>query len=132
MNYKQLLCSEYMMKYEKCSKKLALNLPKDMKEQDCHHYTNSKPLWYTYVVDLAVNTSQGADTVDAFGAASFFSFGAMGIYGFDAFLKFKAWRAGQLGQGERVVQQTESTAYWGSEFWIFIIIIDLIVNDDYI
>lgn len=67
--------------------------------------------YFTCALDLAVKTSQGADTVDAFGAASFFSFGAMGIYGFDAFLKFKAWRAGQLGQGERVVQQTESTAY---------------------
>ena len=54
MNYKQLLCSEYMIKYEKCSKKLALNLPKDMKEQDCHHYTNSKPLCSNHMTVLSL------------------------------------------------------------------------------
>lgn len=64
--------------------------------------------YFTCALDLAVNA--GNHSVPAFGAASFFAFVAMGIYGFDGFLKFKAWRAGQLGQGERVVQQSESVA----------------------
>ena len=67
--------------------------------------------YFTCALDLAVKASKGS--VSAFAAASFFSFVAIGIYGFDAFLKFKAFKAGQLAQGERVVQQSESvTAYW--------------------
>ena len=66
--------------------------------------------YFTCALDLAVQASKGS--VSAFAAASFFSFVAIGIYGFDAFLKFKAFKAGQLAQGERVVQQSESvTAY---------------------
>ena len=67
--------------------------------------------YFTCALDLAVQASKYS--VSAFAAASFFSFVAIGIYGFDAFLKFKAFKAGQLAQGERVVQQSESvTAYW--------------------
>lgn len=32
----------------------------------------------------------------------FFGFLAMIVYGIDAFFKFKAWRAGEIAQGERV------------------------------
>ena len=46
-----------------------------------------------------------------FTAASFFGFVAMGVYGFDGFLKFKGWKAGQIAQGERVVQQAETATY---------------------
>lgn len=35
----------------------------------------------------------------------------MGVYGFDGFLKFKGWKAGQIAQGERVVQQAETATY---------------------
>lgn len=39
----------------------------------------------------------------------FFGFIAMIVYGIDAFFKFKAWRAGEIAQGERVrnVQKSE-------------------------
>lgn len=62
--------------------------------------------YFTCSIDLAVNAS----SVAAFGAAAFFGFVAMFVYGYDAFLKFKGWRAGQVPQGEQVVQQTESVA----------------------
>merc|ERR1719369_2483075 len=60
-------------------------------------------------IDLAVNASYY--NISAFAAASFFGFVAMGIYGFDGFLKFKGWKAGQIAQGERVVQQAETDTY---------------------
>lgn len=58
--------------------------------------------YFTAALDAAVNASN----VSAFGAAAFFGFVAMGAYGYDAFLKYQGWRAGQLGQGERTVQQS--------------------------
>lgn len=46
---------------------------------------------------------------EAWAAASFFGFVAMIVYGVDAFFKFKAWRAGEIAQGDRVrsVQKSE-------------------------
>ena len=58
--------------------------------------------FFTAAVDAAVKAKHAA----ALGAAAFFGFVAMGVYGYDAFLKFQAWRAGQLGQGQRTVQQS--------------------------
>ena len=46
--------------------------------------------------------------VQSFGAAAFFGFVTMAVYAYDAFVKFMGWRAGQLAQGQRVVQQTET------------------------
>ena len=62
--------------------------------------------FFTCSIDMAVQA--GKYDVPAFGAGAFFGFVAMIVYGFDGFLKFKGWRAGQLAQGERVVQQAES------------------------
>lgn len=45
---------------------------------------------------------------EAWAAAAFFGFMAMGAYGADTFFKFKAWRAGDIAQGERTVT-TSST-----------------------
>ena len=101
--------------------------------------------YFTCALDLAVKASKGS--VSAFAAASFFSFVAIGIYGFDAFLKFKAFKAGQLAQGERVVQQSESvTAYWkknpqdinsyrdgGQKIWSSLLLNDIYEkNQDYL
>ena len=65
--------------------------------------------FFTCSIDMAVQAARR--DVPAFGAGSFFGFVAMALYGFDGFLKFKGWRAGQLAQGERVVQQAESVQY---------------------
>lgn len=64
--------------------------------------------FFTCSIDLAVKAAGGPK---AFGAASFFGFCAMIIYGVDGFFKFRAWKAGQIAQGERVTQQTESVTY---------------------
>jgi len=65
--------------------------------------------YLTCSIDLAINASKHG--VNAFAAASFFGFVAMGVYGFDGFLKFKGWKAGQIAQGDRVVQQAETATY---------------------
>lgn len=67
--------------------------------------------YFTCSLDLAVNAGKYANSPAAFGAAAFFGFVAMGVYGVDGFFKFKGWRAGQIAQGERVVQQTEAVTY---------------------
>jgi hypothetical protein len=54
--------------------------------------------------------SSGRYGVQSFGAASFFGFATAIVYGYDAFIKFTGWRAGQLAQGQRVVQDTEIRA----------------------
>jgi len=65
--------------------------------------------YLTCSIDLAINAKKYGN--NAFAAASFFGFVAMGVYGFDGFLKFKGWKAGQIAQGERVVQQAETATY---------------------
>jgi hypothetical protein len=65
-------------------------------------------LWSFFFFTAALDLAIKAPRVDAFGAASFFGFAAMILYGFDGYLKFKGWRAGQLAQGDRTVQQSES------------------------
>ena len=60
---------------------------------------------------MAVQAGKYANA-SAYAAGAFFGFAAMIVYGFDGFLKFKGWRAGQLAQGERVVQQAEAVTYW--------------------
>ena len=55
--------------------------------------------------DTAVKASSAGA---AFGAASFFAFAGMLVYGYDAFLKLQGFRAGQLAQGERTVQQSQT------------------------
>lgn len=65
-------------------------------------------LWtFLYLLAAALAVSFGDE---AFSAAAFFGFCAMVAYGIDAFLKYKAVRAGGLAQGERVIsKQTAST-----------------------
>lgn len=48
--------------------------------------------------------------IEAYSAAAFFGFCAMVAYGYDAFLKFKAVRAGEIAQGSRSIQQQQTTA----------------------
>lgn len=67
--------------------------------------------YFTCSLDLAVKAGKYANGPSAFAAASFFGFVAMLVYGVDGFFKFKGWRAGQIAQGERVVQQTEAVTY---------------------
>ena len=65
--------------------------------------------YFSTAIDCAVKSSNYAGT-SALAAASVFSFMALAVYGYDTFVKFTGWRAGQLGQGERRVQQTQSSA----------------------
>ncbi|KAK8379079.1 hypothetical protein O3P69_019123 [Scylla paramamosain] len=51
----------------------------------------------------------GADS-----AAGFFGYVSMCIYAADAFLKFKAWRAGELAQGQRQMQPAPELASPGA------------------
>mgnify|MGYP007023076024 FL=1 len=66
--------------------------------------------FFTCSIDMAVQAGKYANA-SAYAAGAFFGFAAMIVYGFDGFLKFKGWRAGQLAQGERVVQQAEAVTY---------------------
>ncbi len=65
--------------------------------------------YFTASLDAAVNASYEP----ALGAACFFGFLAMAAYGYDAFLKFRGYRAGQLAQGERTVQQATVSGVQG-------------------
>ena len=66
--------------------------------------------FFTCSLDMSVKAGQYVGT-SAYAAGAFFGFAAMIVYGFDGFLKFKGWRANQLAQGERVVQQAETVTY---------------------
>ena len=58
-------------------------------------------------IDCAVQANKWGQS--ALTATSVFSFFALIVYGYDTFLKYSGWRAGQLAQGERRVQQTQSS-----------------------
>lgn len=62
--------------------------------------------YFTASIDCAVNASNNPP----FGAAAFFGFVTLLVYGYDGFIKFQGWRAGQLAQGERTVQQSQSSS----------------------
>ena len=66
-------------------------------------------LWTFFYLTAALDTAVHGSEEDAFAAAAFFGFAAAIAYGYDAFLKFKGWRAGQLAQGERTVQQSTTS-----------------------
>ena len=59
-------------------------------------------------IDCAVKANQYAST-SSLAATSVFSFVTLIVYGYDTFIKYSGWRAGQLAQGERRVQQTQSS-----------------------
>ncbi|CAK1603634.1 unnamed protein product [Parnassius mnemosyne] len=54
---------------------------------------------FLYLVASTIVVAFGAA---AYSAAGFFGYLAMVLYGFDAFLKYRAWRTGELAQGHRV------------------------------
>lgn len=58
------------------------------------------------IASLVVSVSGGAES--SWAAGGFFGFVAMVLYGIDAFLKFRAWRNGDIAQGERTVATTTS------------------------
>ena len=59
-------------------------------------------------IDCAVKANQYAST-SSLAATSVFSFVTLIVYGYDTFINYSEWRAGQLAQGERRVQQTQSS-----------------------
>ena len=65
--------------------------------------------YFSSAIDCAVKSNQSGN-VPALTATSVFSFIVLVVYGYDTFLKFTGWRAGQLAQGERRVQQTQASA----------------------
>ncbi|KAI9555101.1 hypothetical protein GHT06_017616 [Daphnia sinensis] len=67
-------------------------------------------LWCFFMLTASAACAAQGSLFEAWAAASFFGFLAMIIYGVDAFFKFKAWRAGDIAQGERVrsVQKSET------------------------
>jgi hypothetical protein len=40
----------------------------------------------------------------------FFGYAAMLVYGFDAYLKYIAWKAGDIAQGDRVTKSATATS----------------------
>lgn len=66
-------------------------------------------LWCFFLMTASAACAAYGSVNEAWAAASFFGFIAMIVYGADAFFKFKAWRAGEIAQGERVrnVQKSE-------------------------
>lgn len=68
-------------------------------------------LWVLlYLIAASVNIYRGG----ADSAAGFFGYVAMCIYAVDAFLKFKAWRSGELAQGQRQMQAAPELASPGA------------------
>ncbi|XP_071448273.1 plasmolipin-like [Hetaerina americana] len=67
-------------------------------------------IWTLFYLIAASLAAAFAPHSEAFGAAAFFGFVAMVLYGIDAYLKFKAVRAGEIAQGERVIVKSTSTA----------------------
>jgi hypothetical protein len=63
--------------------------------------------YFSVGIDCAVQTNKY--NVSSLTATAVFSFVALIVYGYDTFLKYSGWRAGQLAQGERRVQQTQSS-----------------------
>jgi len=63
--------------------------------------------YFSTGIDCAVRANEY--NVPALTATSVFSFIALIVYAYDTFLKYSGWRAGQLAQGERRVQQTQSS-----------------------
>ena len=66
-------------------------------------------LWSFFYLTVAIDCAVHASKSSALAALSFFAFVAVGTYGFDAYLKFKCWKAGHFVQGDRKVQQTQSS-----------------------
>ncbi|XP_023235391.1 plasmolipin-like [Centruroides sculpturatus] len=66
-------------------------------------------IWTLFYCIAAIVVAAKASGDDAYAAAAVFGFIAMVIYGVDAFLKYKAWRRGDIAQGERVVSTTTTT-----------------------
>ena len=67
-------------------------------------------LWTFFYMTTAIDTAVKANHAGAaFGAASFFGFVGMALYGYDAFIKLQGYRAGQLAQGQRTVQQSTTS-----------------------
>lgn len=58
-------------------------------------------LWSFFFLTASAACAAWGSVNEAWAAASFFGFISMIIYGADAFLKFKAWRGGEIAQGER-------------------------------
>ncbi|KAK8741761.1 hypothetical protein OTU49_002381 [Cherax quadricarinatus] len=61
-------------------------------------------LWTFFYLTAASACASWGGVDAAAAAAAFFGYVAMILYGIDAFFKFKAWRNGDLAQGERQVQ----------------------------
>ena len=61
-------------------------------------------------IDCAVKANNPENqSTSALHATAVFSFFALIVYGYDTFIKFSGWKAGQLAQGERRGQQTQSS-----------------------
>jgi len=58
--------------------------------------------WSFFYLTAAAACAAEGGRYEGWAAASFFGFVAMVVYGVDAFFKFKAWKGGDIAQGERV------------------------------
>ncbi|XP_013787640.1 MARVEL domain-containing protein 1-like [Limulus polyphemus] len=65
-------------------------------------------VWTIFYLIAALVVSVNGRYDNAWAAAGFFGFVAMLLYGTDTFLKYKAWRTGEIAQGERTVTVTTS------------------------
>ncbi|KAF2357298.1 Marvel domain [Trinorchestia longiramus] len=61
-------------------------------------------LWTFFYFTASLAAALWGGYYEAYAVAAFFGFAAMLLYGADAFLKFRAWRAGDIAQGEQTVQ----------------------------
>ncbi|CAG7786445.1 unnamed protein product [Allacma fusca] len=66
-------------------------------------------LWTFFYFTAATACASYGGYDSAFAAAAFFGYVAMLLYGFDAYLKYISWRAGEIAQGDRIVNKTTTT-----------------------
>jgi len=63
--------------------------------------------YFSTGIDCAVKANNYSTS--SLAATSAFSFITLIVYGYDTYIKYSGWRAGQLAQGERRLQQTQSS-----------------------
>jgi len=65
--------------------------------------------WSFFYFTAAAACAADGGRYEAWAAAAFFGFVASVVYGVDGFFKFKAWKGGDIAQGERISQVTSGS-----------------------
>jgi hypothetical protein len=60
-------------------------------------------LWTFFYFTASLTVALWGGYFEAYAVAAFFGFAAMLIYGADTFFKFRAWKSGELAQGEQSI-----------------------------